>query len=164
MHLGEIQTALREASLDGWLFFDHHERDPLAYRVLGLKCPGHVSRRWYYFIPAVDAPRGLVHRIERGVLDVLPGDKKVYASWQEQLSGLREILGGARRVAMQYSPECAIPYVANVDAGTIEAVRNLGVEVTTSAELIQLFEARWSPAQLEMHLEAGRRVDRVRSE
>ena len=164
MRIQEIQSALRDARLDGWLFFDHHERDPLAYRVLGLKAPGHVTRRWYYFVPASGEPRGLVHRIETGVIDDLPGGKTAYSRWREQIDGIRSILGGAKRVAMQYSPLCAIPYVANVDAGTVELVRSLGVEVVSSAELIQLFEARWSPVMLEMHLEAGRRTDRVRSE
>jgi Xaa-Pro dipeptidase len=164
MRIQEIQSALRDARLDGWLFFDHHERDPLAYRVLGLKAPGHVTRRWYYFVPASGEPRGLVHRIETGVIDDLPGAKTAYSRWQEQIDGIRSILGGAKRVAMQYSPLCAIPYVANVDAGTVELVRSLGVEVVSSAELIQLFEARWSPVMLEMHLEAGRRTDRIRSE
>ena len=163
MQLDQIQSALRNAKLDGWLFFDHHERDPLAYRVLGLK-GGHVSRRWYYYIPQTGVPRGLVHRIESGNLDSLPGGKSVYSTWREQADGVRSLLGGARRVAMQYSPLCAIPYVANVDAGTVELVRSFGVEVASSAELIQLFEARWTPAMLEMHLEAGRKTDQVRRE
>jgi Xaa-Pro aminopeptidase len=146
------------------LFFDHHRRDPLAYRVLGFEPASHITRRWYYFIPAKGEPRGLVHRVESGMLDAVPGEKTRYSSWTEQVDGLRKILGGARRVAMQYSPQCAIPYVAMVDAGTVELVRGLGVEVATSAELIQHFEARWTKAQLESHLEAGRRVDRVRGE
>ena len=164
MRLDDVQTELRHARLDGWLFFDHHQRDPLAYRVLGLKPPGHVTRRWYYFVPQAGEPRGLVHRIESGVLATLPGARRTYARWQEQVDGLRDLLGGARRVAMQYSPLCAIPYIANVDAGTVDLVRSLGVEVVSSADLVQLFEARWSPAMLETHLEAGRRVDRVRAE
>lgn len=164
MNLQAIQAALRDAGLDGWLFFDHHLRDPLAYRVLGLKTAGHVTRRWYYFIPAEGEPRGLVHGIESGILNDLPGPKTRYADWRRQHAGLRDILGGARRVAMQFSPLCAVPYVANVDAGTVDLVRAQGVEVVSSAELIQLFEARWTPAMLEMHLEAGRRMDRVRAE
>ena len=164
MNLEAIQTELHSAGLDGWLFFDHHLRDPLAYRVLGLPATGHVSRRWYYFIPAHGMPRGLAHRVEPRQLDPLPGDKMLYARWQEQEPALRELLGGARKVAMQYSPRCAVPYVAHVDAGTVELVRSLGVDVVSSAELIQIFEARWTPAQLELHLEAGRRVDRIRDE
>ncbi len=162
MNLTEIQQALRDASLDGWLFYDHHERDPLAYRILGFRPARHVTRRWYYLIPAQGEPRALVHRIERNMLDALPGSKTSYSSWTLQVDGLRAMLGGARRIAMQYSPNNAVPYVSMVDAGTIELIRSLGVEVVTSADLIQYFEARWTAAQLESHLEAGRRVDEVR--
>jgi Xaa-Pro aminopeptidase len=164
VQVDRIQKSLREAGLDGWLFFDHHERDPLAYRVLQFKPPRPPSRRWYYFIPASGKPRGLVHRIESAMLNALPGAKVSYSSWKEQVEGVRQLLGGVRRVAMQYSPCCAIPYVSNVDAGTVELVRSVGAEVVTSADLIQIFEARWTPAVLEMHLEAGRRVDGVRRE
>ena len=164
MNLPAIQNEIQKAGLDGWLFFDHHERDPLAYRVLGLWPPGHVSRRWYYFIPARGEPRGLIHKVEPNVLNTLPGGKIFYARWQKQEAGLKQLLQGAKKVAMQYSPRCAVPYVANVDAGTVELIRSLDVEVMSSAELIQIFEARWTPAQLEMHLEAGRRVDLIRAE
>jgi Xaa-Pro dipeptidase len=161
MDLARIQKALRREKLDGWLFFDHHLRDPLAYRVLGFHRT-HVTRRWYYFIPAGGEPRGLVHRVEPGILDSLPGEKLGYSSWQEQQARLGEVLKGVKRVAMQYSPRCAVPYVAMVDAGTIELVRDLGVEVVTSAELIQEFEACLSDAQFATHTAAGRLVDRVR--
>jgi Xaa-Pro aminopeptidase len=163
MDLNRIQESLRREKLDGWLFFDHHVRDPLAYHVLGVTPAGHVSRRWYYFIPAHGEPRGLVHRIESKMLDAAPGEKIPYSSWREQEDGLKNLLAGARRVAMQYSARCAIPYVAMVDAGTIELVRELGVEVVSSAELIQEFEACLSEAQFESHVEAGRRVDRIRA-
>jgi Xaa-Pro aminopeptidase len=164
MRLAEIQAALREEGLDGWLFFDHHRRDPLAYRVLELEPGSMVTRRWFYFVPAEGEPRGLAHRIEAGTLAALPGATRLYAGWKELVEGLGALLGGARRVAMQYSPQCAVPYVAMVDAGTVELVRGLGVEVATSANLIQRFESRWSARQLENHLEAGRRVDRIRGE
>jgi Xaa-Pro dipeptidase len=163
MDIAQIQQELRNQKLDGWLFFDHHMRDPLAYRVLGLP-PRTPTRRWYYLIPAEGEPRGLEHRIEPHMTDPLPGEKIPYSSWQEQVEGLRRITAGLRRVAMQYSPLCAIPYVSMVDAGTVELVRSTGVEVVSSAELIQHFEARWSQTALESHLEAGRRVDRVRAE
>ena len=162
MDLDKIQQQLRAQKLDGWLFFDHHHRDPLAYRVLGLK-PAAPTRRWYYCIPANGEPRGLVHRIESGSLAGLPGEMTQYSSWSEQVAGLRTLTAGMHRVAMQYSPLCAIPYVSMVDAGTIELVRSVGLEVASSAELIQFFEARWSPDALESHLEAGRRVDKVRA-
>jgi Xaa-Pro aminopeptidase len=164
MDLAKIQQELRNQKLDGWLFFDHHMRDPLAYRVLGFTPPRTPTRRWYYLIPAEGEPRGLEHRIERNMTGPLPGEKIPYSSWTEQVEGLRRITAGLGRVAMQYSPMCAIPYVSMVDGGTVELVRSVGVDVFTSAELIQYFEARWSPEALESHLEAGRRVDRVRAE
>jgi Xaa-Pro dipeptidase len=161
MDIPRIQEALRRQKLDGWLFFDHHERDPLAYRVLGFRPPRHVTRRWYYLIPADGEPIGLVHRIEAGIIDALPGDKLRYSSWQEQHAQLARILKGKTRIAMQYSPLCAVPYVAMVDAGTVELVRAQGVDVASSAELIQEFEACLTDAQFATHLGAGKRVDKV---
>ena len=160
-NLQQIQNRLQAEKLDGWLFFDHHVRDPIAYRVLGLDTPRHVSRRWYYWIPAQGAPRKLVHRIEDWMLDPLPGERSEYSSWQEQHRALGDILSGAERVAMQYSPDCMIPYVSLVDGGTVDLVRGLGSEVVSSAALVQYFEARWTDEQLESHLEAGRRVDAI---
>jgi Xaa-Pro aminopeptidase len=146
------------------LFFDHHRRDPLAYRVLGIPEDVEASRRWYYFVPAKGEPRKLVHRIESSVLDSLPGVKESYSSWSDQQEKLHGLVGGSARVAMQYSPNCAIPYVSLVDAGTIELVRAIGVQVVSSANLIQEFESRWSDEQLASHLEAGKLVDRIRAE
>jgi Xaa-Pro aminopeptidase len=162
MDLQRIQEALNRQSLDGWLFFDHHERDPLAYRVLGFRASRHVTRRWYYLIPAKGEPIRLVHRIEAGMLDAVPGEKRQYSSWQEQHAELGRMLKGRSRVAMQYSPLCAVPYVAMVDAGTVELVRAQGVEVVSSSELIQEFESCLSDAQFATHIKAGKRVDRVR--
>ena len=161
MQIELIQASLRAAKLDGWLFFDHHRRDPLAYRILGL--PEHLqpTRRWYYYLPAAGEPQKLVHRIESGTLDTVPGKKDVYSSWTEQRQKLHALLIGAKRIAMQYSAQCAIPYVSLVDAGTIELVRSTGVEIVTSADLVQEFEARWSEKQFQLHLEAGKLVDRV---
>jgi Xaa-Pro aminopeptidase len=164
MQIKEIQEALRDEKLDGWLFFDHHQRDPLAYRILKLNPTRTMTRRWYYLIPAQGEPKGLVHAIESGALAGLPGKTQIYSSWGAQVDGIKSLLSGCRRIAMQYSPNCAIPYVSLVDGGTLELVRSTGVEVFTSANLVQLFEARWSAEQLEMHLEAGRRVDRIRAE
>ena len=161
--LERIQEALRREKLDGWLFFDHHQRDALAYRVLGFQPASHVTRRWYYMIPAQGEPIGMVHRIESGMLNALPGEKIKYSSWSEQQGTLGTLLKGCKRVAMQYSPMCAVPYVAMVDAGTVELVRSNGVEVVTSAELICEFEACLTDAQFESHMEAGRRVDIVRA-
>ncbi len=157
MNLPEIQAALRESGLDGWLFYDHHHRDPIAYRVLKIN-PPMCTRRWYYLIPASGEPAKLVHRIERGNLDGLPGSVREYSSWREQHDNLRNILEGKKRVAMEYSPLNDIPYVGLVDAGTIELVRSLGVEVISSGDLVQLFEARWSEGALASHLAAGKVV------
>src|SRR5579871_6957150 len=110
MRLEQIQAALREEGLDGWLFFDHHRRDPLAYRVLSLEPQSPVTRRWYYFIPATGDPSALVHKIEAETLNALPGTRSTYASWPEMRSGLERMLSGQRKIAMQYSPDCAIPY------------------------------------------------------
>jgi Xaa-Pro aminopeptidase len=164
MNINEIQEALRDQHLDGWLFFDHHRRDPLAYRVLGIGPEVDPTRRWFYLIPASGEPRGLVHQIEPAVLDAVPGEKAKYSSWSALLEGLGKLLAGCGRIAMQYSPQCAIPYVSLVDAGTLEQVRNLGIEVASSADLIQQFEARWDQAKLASHMEAGRRVDAIRRE
>jgi len=162
MNIAEIQDALRDEGLDGWLFFDHHKRDPLAYRVLQLETRQQPTRRWYYLIPTTGEPRGLVHRIESTILDELPGSKAPYSGWMEQQQALAQLLSGCRKIAMQYSPKCAVPYVSMVDAGTIELVKDLGIEVVSSDNLIQYFEARWDQAKLESHLEAGRRVDAIR--
>jgi Xaa-Pro dipeptidase len=161
--IAAIQEAIRSEGLDGWLFFDHHQRDALAYRVLRLKPTGHLTRRWYYFIPADGEPQALVHGIESHTLDALPGTKVVYGNWSSQRNGLAHMIRGARRIAMQYSPLCAIPYVSNVDAGTLELVRSLGPEIVSSADLIQQFEARWSEAQYDSHLAAGKLVDEIRA-
>jgi len=158
-----IQSELRAAKIDGWLFFDHHHRDPIAARVLGLPSNGLVTRRWFYFIPAKGVPRKLVHRIEQGTLDALGGRKFVYAGWEELHKTLPKLLSGAKTIAMQYSPENNIPYIGLVDAGTVELIRKLKKKVVSSADLVQKFEATWTPAQLESHLEAGKIVDRVQS-
>jgi Xaa-Pro dipeptidase len=157
-----IQAELKAAKLDGWLFYDHHHRDPIASRVLGLGEDGMATRRWFYYIPARGEPRKLVHRIEQGMLDSLGGRKYVYSGWEELHKTLPKLLSGGKRIAMQYSPENNIPYIGLVDAGTVELIRKLKKTVVSSADLVQKFEASWSREQLESHLEAGRIVDRVR--
>ena len=161
MDLEAIQSALREASLDGWLFYDHHYRDPLAYKILGLPGDLHVTRRWFYFIPATGDPKKLVHRIESGRLDPLPGLKSEYSSWQELESGLATLLDGHTKIAMQYSPRNAIMYVALVDAGTVELLREMGKQIVTSANLVAQFEAVLSEEQIASHYEAGTKIDRI---
>ena len=157
----EIQQVLREYTLDGWLFYDFRGSDPLGYRVLLLDPQMHVTRRWYYWIPAQGAPQKLLHRIEPYVLDLLPGDSSTYVSWDQQRQRLGQLLNGSRRIAMQYSPMNAVPYVSRVDAGTMELVRSFSVEVVSSGDLIQLFEARWTDQQLESHQYAAAALRRI---
>jgi Xaa-Pro aminopeptidase len=156
--LSEIQEALRHERVDGWLFCDFRGSDPLASRILGLD-PGQIStRRWYYSIPAEGEPAGIVSSVEPHRLDALPGRKKVFLSWQQLHAALAETLQGMKRIAMQYSPGNAIPYVSRVDAGTVELVRQLGIEVVSSADLVQQFEAVWSAEQWRSHLRAAKGV------
>jgi Xaa-Pro dipeptidase len=161
MNLDAIQSALRDAQVDAWLFYDHHHRDPLAASILGLPDTGLVSRRWYYVIPAQGEPRKLVHRIEAGKLDSLPGLKGVYSSWQELEAGLDAMLGTWRRIAMQYSPNNAIMYVSMVDAGTVELLRGMGKEIVTSANLVSRFQAVLTEDQIDSHYAAQRALDEI---
>ena len=161
MNLEQIQSALRAQQVDGWLFYDHHHRDPIAYRILGLSDALHVSRRWYYFIPAEGQPRKLTHRIESGKLASLPGTGQLYSSWQELEAGLRTMLEPYTTLAMQYSPRNAIMYVSLVDAGTIEVLRDMGKTIVSSANLVSLFEAVLTPEQIASHYEAQRHIDEI---
>ena len=158
--LSGIQNDLRAANLDGWLFYDFRGRDPIAQGILQLP-EGMRTRRWYYFVPQKGTARKLVHKIETESLAALPGETLFYAGQDELRNNLSKLLGRAKTVAMQYSPKNAIPYVAMVDAGTVELVRSCGVKVVSSADLVQKYEACWSPAQLESHLAAGAVIDRV---
>jgi Xaa-Pro dipeptidase len=155
-----IQNDLRDAKLDGWLFYDFRGRDPIAQRILQLPASMR-TRRWFYFVPAKGTPRKLVHKIESQALAAVPGDTFSYASLKELEKGLGKILGGAKKIAMQYSANNAIPYVSMVDAGTIESVRALGKKIISSADLVQKYEACWTDAQLRSHEFAGRQVDRI---
>jgi Xaa-Pro dipeptidase len=164
MKIEAIQTAIREAGFDGWLFYDHHHRDPIAGRILGMDEKAHVSRRWYYFVPATGEARKLVHRIEQKRLDALPGIKAMYSSWQELAAGVESMLAGARRVAMQYSPDNAIMYVSMADAGTVEFLRGLGKEIVSSADLVSQFEAVLNEEQMASHAVAQRAIDSLLAE
>src|ERR1044072_3456516 len=156
--VAEIQQALRDSKLDGWLFYDFRHSDPLAYRILKLDEKMHASRRWFYYVPASGEPVKIVQSIEQFKLDALPGRKLIFRGWRELQERLKETIDPSKqskkRIAMQYSPMNDIPYVSRVDAGTIELVRSFGVEPVTSAELVQKFEAVFSPAQYQMHVEA----------
>ncbi|MBQ00720.1 MAG: hypothetical protein CL477_08545 [Acidobacteria bacterium] len=157
LDIAAVQRALRDDGLDAWLLYDFHGSNPIARRVTGLNAAAKLTtRRWYYLIPADGAPRALVHAIEDDRLDHLPGDKTRYARHGELDAGLRALLIGCASVAMEFSPGCAIPYVSRVDAGTVDSIRALGVEVLSSGDLVQRFEAVWDAAALESHETASR--------
>jgi len=161
MNLQEIQSALRERRFDAWLFYDHHHRDPIAYRVLGLPETLFVTRRWFYVIPAEGEPTKLVHRIEAGHLDSLPGTKRAYSSWQELQSNLQQMLATYRNIAMQYSPNNQIPYVGLVDAGTVELLRSFGKNIVSSGDLVSQFEAVLTDEQIATHYAARDAIDKI---
>ena len=165
MHLdiAAVQSALAAERLDGWLLYDFHGSNPVATRLAGLAGTGQMTtRRWYYMIPANGAPRKLVHAIESHNLDKLPGEKMIYAGREALSDGLESLLDGARRIAMEYSPHGAIPYVARVDAGTIEDIRDRGIDVVSSGDLVQRFEACWDAAAIATHQDASERLYRVK--
>lgn len=153
--LTAIQEALSERKLDGWLFYDFRGSDPLAYSILGLPRDVFHSRRWFYFIPAQGTPTKIVHAIEAGALDSLPGKKEIYLPWPELHQTLKTLLAGQQTIAMQYSPHNDIPYISRVDAGTIELIRSFGTTIVTSADLVQVFEATLNDAQYASHVYAA---------
>jgi Xaa-Pro aminopeptidase len=164
MNVRKIQAALRKQKIDGWLFYDFHNRDMLAYRILGLDPGKMATRRWFYFIPANGEPSKLAHSVEKFKLDLLPGSKEVYLAWEQQHALLKKMLGPKKKIAMQYSPKNNIPYVSIVDAGMIELVKSFGHKVVSSADLITEFEAYIDEAGFKLHLEAGKLVDKIRAE
>src|ERR1700722_16715169 len=153
--LTAVQSALRELGLDGWLLYDFRGLNVLARRVLQMPEGAILSRRWFYFIPAQGEPGKLVHRIEPHALDHLPGDSQSYLRWQELEAGVGKLVHKSRKLAMEYVPRNANPYVSRVDAGTVELVRSFGVDIVSSGDLVQLFEACWTDDQWAMHLEAA---------
>jgi len=159
-----VQAALHEQGLDGWLLYDFHGMNGIAVDVTGVgRQGGHLTtRRWYYLIPASGEPRALVHAIESHALAHLPGTTERYSGRAALESGLQQLLRGMRRIAMEYSPGCAIPYVSRVDAGTIELVRQSGVEVVSSGDLIQQFSAVWRAEQIKTHTAASEKLYRVK--
>src|SRR5882724_7890353 len=161
MNLPAIQAALRERNMDAWLFYDHHHRDPIAYRVLGLPAGLMVTRRWFYVIPAKGEPVKLVHKIESRHLDTLPGSKLQYSGWQELFEQVKAMLANFRDIAMQYSPNNLVFTVSLVDGGTLEMIRGLGKNVVSSGDLVAQFEATWTDEQIGTHFAARDAVDSI---
>src|SRR5213595_3365781 len=164
MNLSAIQATLRERNIDGWLFYDHHHRDPIAYRVLGLPEELMVTRRWFYLIPANGEPLKLVHKIEAGHLDSLPGKKMLYSGWQELFEQIKTMLASHRDIAMQYSPNNLVFTVSMVAGGTLELIRGLGKNVVSSADLVAQFESTLADEQIKTHYEARDLVDSITAE
>jgi len=163
-NLSAIQTYLREHDIDGWLVFDFRGQNYIATSLFKLTKDALMTRRWFYFIPKSGEPRLLLHKIERGNFPDPPPNTEHYVSWQQLQEKLTGMLAGAGKIAMEYSPEAAIPYVSCVDAGTIEMVRKLGVEIVTSANLVQYFQSRWTEEQLASHKRAAAQVERIKNE
>lgn len=161
MDLPAIQAALGDRNLDGWLFYDHHHRDPIAYRVLELPESMMVTRRWYYLIPAKGEPIKLVHKIEAGHLDTLPGRKLLYSGWQDLFDKIKTLLADCTTIAMQYSPNNLVFTISLVDAGTIDLIRSFGKTVVSSGDLVARFESTWTEDQIKSHFSAGKAVDAI---
>ncbi len=158
-----VQQSLKAEGLDGWLLYDFHGSNPIAARLVGTADGTKMTtRRWFYLVPATGEPRGLVHAIERRTLDALPGQKTVYAGRQQLDAGLTDLLKGMKKVAMEYSHECAIPYISRIDAGTVELVRARGVDVASSGDLVQRFEAVWDAHALATHRDASDALYRIK--
>jgi Xaa-Pro aminopeptidase len=164
MDLKKIQTAIKEKGIDGWLLCDFHNRDHLAYRILDMDFNKMTSRRWFYYIPAEGKPIRLVHNVEKTKLDSLPGDKMSYSAWVDLHASLKKIVGGAKRIAMQYSPLNNIPYTSIIDGGTIDLVRSFGPEIVSSADLVQQFEAVIDQKGYESHIKAGDIIQHIKNE
>src|ERR1700736_2042578 len=158
MNLERIQQALHAEKLDAWLFYDFRKLNPIAYQVLTLPTEELYTRRWFYFVPVQGTPTALVSAVEPHVLRSLPGEQRVFRTWQEMHALLQGLLQAGMHVAMEYSPMNAIPTMSRVDAGMLELVRSYGVEVVSSANLAQRFVAQLSDEQMESHREAGRRL------
>jgi Xaa-Pro aminopeptidase len=160
MHISEVQEQLSKMNIDGWLLYDFQGLNPIARKLIGVK--GHLlTRRWFYWIPKSGSPIVLCHRIEQEGFPVVEGHCQVFRSWKEMHEGLQRVLEGATTLAMEYTPQCSIPYVSRIDAGTMELIEGLGKEVVSSADLVQFFEARWSWEQFQMHQEASRRLMQI---
>jgi Xaa-Pro aminopeptidase len=164
MELERIQQALRDEQLDGWLFYDFRKSNPIAYQVLGLPSQEMYSRRWFYFVPAQGMPTAVISAVEPHTLHSLLGQRLIFRTWQEMHAHIRSLSGSATRIAMEYSPMNAIPYISRVDAGTIELVRSFGVDVVSSANLAQRFIAQLNEQQIASHREAGRRLIAVKDQ
>ena len=155
-NLTAIRKAMMHSKIDGWLFYDFHGNDPIGKSILNISLTSIQSRRWYYYIPADGVPVKIVHSIEREVLDHLPGKKEVYLSWLEMEKKIQDLFKGKEKIATQYSPKNAIPYISRIDAGTFELLKGFKLKLVSSADLVQQFEARLTKGQLNTHINAAK--------
>ena len=139
--IARIQEELRARGLDGWLLYDFRGMNPVAGALLGLPA---LTRRYFVLIRAEGSAVALTHRIEQQPWTTWTGEKLVYSSWREMEAALASLFAGLRRVAMEYTPDDAVPVVDRVPAGIVELVRGAGVEPEGSGDLISYFTARWS--------------------
>ncbi len=152
--LPRIQAALAEAGLDGWLLYDFRGVNPVAAGILQLK--GLQTRRIYAYVPARGVPTAITHAIEQGPWEHWPPTwaRVVYSGWRELEAAIAGLVR-RQRVAMEYSPGDAVPYVDRVPAGVVELVRAAGADVVSSGELISRFYAVWTAAELAAHRRAA---------
>jgi len=164
LDLAAVRSALKEDGIDAWLLYDFRGLNPIAADVTAVgRQGGHLAtRRWYYLIPAIGEPCALVHAIEPHALAHLPGETRRYSGHEQLETGIRHLVSGFSRIAMEYSPRCAIPYIARVDAGTVERIRGYGVDVVSSGDLVQRFSAVWRDDEIASHLEASEKLYRVK--
>ncbi len=153
--LDDIRAAVREMSLDGWLLYDFHGVNPVASRVLGIG--GMATRRLFVLIPADGAPVAIAHRIELQPLQGFPGTIEAYSTWEELHRHLGAVVSG-RKLAMEVSPDDAVPYLDRVPSGVVGLIERLGGSVESSADLVTMFSARWTAQELEDHLWAAEQI------
>jgi Xaa-Pro dipeptidase len=157
----DVQKHLLKEKMDGWLLYDFHGINSLARDFLNIGPEAFVTRRFFYWIPAVGSPVKLQHQIEQHILHGMPGESRVYLKWQELETQLSQMLKGAKTVAMEFSPRNAIPYLSKIDAGTVDLIRSFGVEVVSSGSFLQYYTCVLDEQQVKMHFEAADFLDRT---
>lgn len=161
LDLQALQRTLATEGVDGWLLYDFHGSNPIAVSLAGVGGK-HTTRRWYYFIPASGSPKKLVHAIEPYTLDGVPGVKTTYAGRRQLEQGVSDMLAGCKVIAMEFSPECSIPYLSRVDGGTIDFIRRLGMRIVSSGDLVGRFEAAWNAEEIKTHRAASEKLYRIK--
>ncbi len=160
-NLNAIQKSLLELKIDGWLFYDFMGSDSIGRSILGISSKEKNNRGWYYYIPYQGAPSKLVHGIESKIFDHLPGKKEVYIDRREMIEKLHSLFKAGQKIALQYSPYNAIPTISKIDAGTFELLKSFKLNLISSGDLIQQFDACLSKIQLNTHINVSKELDEV---